>query len=65
MMGAEAGAGAGVGTGARARTGAGVGTWASRTVLRICYMSSSEYLGILLAAVGALATKGFVEGPAS
>ena len=68
MMGAGAGAGAGEGTGvgartrAGARTGVGAGTWASRTVLRICYKSSLEYLGILLVAAGALATGGFVKG---
>ena len=63
-MGAGAGVGAGAGTGARARTGAGAGTWASRTVLRIRCKLSSEYLGIPSVAAGALATGGFVEGPA-
>ena len=53
------------GAGAGARTGARTGTLASRTVLRIRYKSSSEYLGILVAAVGALAMGGFVpKGPA-
>ena len=55
-------AGTGAGTGAGARTGAGAGSWASRTVLRICCKSFSEYLGILLAVTGALATEGSVEG---
>ena len=63
-MGARAGAGTGAETGAGARTEAGAGTRASRTVLRIRYKSSSEYLGILLAATGALATGGFVKSPA-
>ena len=54
-----AGAGAGLGTGA----GAGIGALVSRTALRILYKSSSEYLRTLVAA-GALATGGFVEGPA-
>ena len=62
--GAGAGAGTGAGTGAGARTGAGTGTRASRTVLRIRCKSSSEYLGILLAAAGALAMGAFVKGPA-
>ena len=62
-MGAGAGAGAEAGTRARAKTGVGAGTRASRTVLKIRCKSSSEYLGILLAATGALATGGFVESP--
>ena len=66
MMGAKAGAGAETGarTGAGARTEVGAGTRASKTVLRICYKLSSEYLGILLVAAGALATGSFIEGSA-
>ena len=52
-------AGTGVGAGTRA------GTQASRTALKICCKSSSEYLGILVAARGELA-RGFPpEGLAS
>ena len=50
--------------GAGARTRAEARTQASRTVLRIRCKSSSEYLGILLAAAGPLATESFVKGPA-
>ena len=57
-----AGAGTGAGMGAKAIIRARAGTRASRTVLRIRCKSSSEYLGILLAAAGALATGGFVKG---
>ena len=66
MMGAGSGAGAGAGAGMGAGTGAGTGTGAqaSRTTLKILYKSSSEYLGTLVAATGALATESFVsEGP--
>ena len=59
-MGAKAGVGAGAKTGTRARMGAEAGTRASRTVLKIRCKSFLEYLGILVAAAGALATKGFV-----
>ena len=71
-MGARAGAGAGAetrteaGTGAGAETGIRVqtGAQASKTALKILCKSSSEYLGILIAA-GTLATRGFTpEGPA-
>ena len=42
-----------------------VGARASRTALKIRCKSSSEYLGILVAAVGALVMGGFVpKGPA-
>ena len=47
---------AGAGVGAEVETG----PRASRMVLKICCKSSLEYLGMLLAAVGALATGSFV-----
>ena len=54
-------AGASVGVGARA----GARAQAPRIVLRIFYKLSSEYLGILVAMLGATVTGSFVpEGPA-
>ena len=58
--GVGAGAGARTGAGAGARTGAGARIQTSRTVLKIRCKSSSEYLGILVAAARALAMGCFV-----
>ena len=61
--GVRAGMGPGTGAGTGARTG--MGARASRTALKILCKSSSEYLGILIAATEASATGGFApKGPA-
>ena len=62
--GAGAGARTGAGAGARTGAGAGIGARVSRTVLRILYKSSSEYLEILLAAKEEFARGFSPEGPA-
>ena len=47
--------------GARAGAGVGAGVQASKTALRIHCKLSSEYLEILVAVAGALATRDFVS----
>ena len=51
-------------TGAGTVAGAGVGALASKTALQIRYKSSLEYLGILVAATGALARDFVPKSPA-